>query len=159
MAEENGLTIDEAEFEAEKEKSKEKSKGTKAKDSGEIISLNIHALGELEQKLKVKVTDDQYKYSSDNIEATVLALYQKETFVNSITSESQARFGILLDKTNFYAEQGGQQYDTGSITIDGKADFAVEDVQIFGGYVLHIGYLKYGSLSVSDKVVCSFDEV
>jgi alanyl-tRNA synthetase len=50
-------------------------------------------------------------------------------------------------------------YDTGTLTIDGKADFAVEDVQVFGGFVLHIGYLKYGSLAVNDKVTCSFDEV
>ncbi len=49
--------------------------------------------------------------------------------------------------------------DTGSITVDGKADFCVQDVQVFGRYVLHIGYLKYGSLSVNETVVCSFDEV
>lgn len=66
---------------------------------------------------------------------------------------------MVLDRTNFYAESGGQTFDTGLITIDGKADFSVEDVQVFGGYVLHIGYLKYGEISAGDKVVCSFDEL
>ncbi len=68
-------------------------------------------------------------------------------------------FGLLLDKTPFYAESGGQEHDTGSIVIDGVAEFEVSDVQVFNGYVLHIGQLKYGSLSVGDEVVSSYDEV
>ncbi|KAF9349955.1 Alanine--tRNA ligase, partial [Mortierella sp. NVP85] len=51
-----------------------------------------------------------------------------------------------------YAEQGGQEYDTGSITVDGKAEFVVENVQVYGGYVLHTGYLKYGVLQVDDEL-------
>ena len=96
--------------------------------------------------------------ASDDINSSIQAIYSNKAFVNSITSDA-SRFGIILDKTNFYGESGGQMNDTGSITIDGKADFCVEDVQVFGRYVLHIGYLKYGSLSVKDTVVCSFDEV
>ena len=66
---------------------------------------------------------------------------------------------MILNKTNFYAEQGGQEYDTGKILIDGQAEFSVENVQVYAGYVLHTGYLKYGSLSVQDKVICEYDEV
>ena len=43
--------------------------------------------------------------------------------------------------------------------IDGVADFEVNNVQVFNGYVLHIGQLKYGQLSVGDTVVSSYDEV
>lgn len=43
--------------------------------------------------------------------------------------------------------------------IDGAADFEVTNVQVFNGYVLHIGRLKYGQLSVGDSVVSSYDEV
>jgi hypothetical protein len=68
-------------------------------------------------------------------------------------------FGILLDKTNFYAESGGQENDTGSLTIDGKADFEVTDVQVFNGYVLHVGYMKEGEVKVGDEVVCTYSEV
>lgn len=67
--------------------------------------------------------------------------------------------GIILDKTNFYAESGGQENDTGRIVIDGKADFVVSDVQVFNGYVLHIGTLQEGQLAVGDAVVSSYDEV
>ncbi len=64
----------------------------------------------------------------------------------------------MLDKTNFYAESGGQENDTGSLTIDGKADFEVTDVQSYNGYVLHIGNLKEGTLSVGDEVTCTYSE-
>lgn len=66
---------------------------------------------------------------------------------------------MILDRTSFYAESGGQEYDTGNIVVDGAADFEVTNVQIFNGYVLHIGHLKYGKLSVGEKVVASYDEV
>ncbi|KAJ3181566.1 Alanine--tRNA ligase [Gaertneriomyces sp. JEL0708] len=159
MAEEIGITVDEMEFERAQMAAKEKSKGIGSKEKGDVVALNIHHLGELEKNPNVPVTDDSYKYGTDDIAATVKAIFVKGAFVNSHSSEEGTRFGILLDKTNFYAEQGGQQYDTGSITIDGQAEFAVDDVQPFGGYILHIGYLKYGSLSVDDHVHCSYDEL
>lgn len=160
MAEENGLNVDELEFERAQMAAKERSKARGSKDKGDVVALNIHDLGELEKNPNVPRTDDQYKYGTVDITATVKAIYANGKFIDSVSSDSFAgRFGILLDKTNFYAEQGGQQYDTGSITIDGQADFAVDDVQPFGGYVLHIGYMKYGSLSVGSDVVCSYDEL
>ncbi|TPX68918.1 alanine---tRNA ligase [Spizellomyces sp. 'palustris'] len=160
MAEESALQVDEMEFERAQQAAKERSKATGSKDKGDVVALNIHDLGELEKNPDVPRTDDRYKYGTDDIQATVKAIYADGKFVNSVASESfTQRFGILLDKTNFYAEQGGQQYDTGSITVDGQTEFAVDDVQPFGGYVLHIGYLKYGSLSVGTDVVCSYDEL
>ncbi len=68
-------------------------------------------------------------------------------------------FGILLDKTSFYAEAGGQEYDTGNIVIDGVADFEVVNVQAYNGYILHSGHLKYGVLGVGEEVISSYDEV
>jgi alanyl-tRNA synthetase len=97
---------------------------------------------------------------SGNINATVKAIFYNHTFFQSTSDISPGKnFGILLDRTNFYSEQGGQQYDTGSITIDGQSEFVVENVQIFGGYVLHIGYLKYGNLNVDDEIIANYDEV
>lgn len=80
-------------------------------------------------------------------------------FVDSVPAGSDAFFGVLLDKTNFYAEQGGQTFDVGQLTVDGKMDFMVENVQVFAGYVLHVGYLKYGAMAVGDAVTASYDEV
>lgn len=95
-----------------------------------------------------------------NINATVKAIYHDRKFLSSSSEiPEDTTFGVILDKTSFYAEAGGQEYDTGNIVIDGAADFEVEDVQVFSGYVLHIGRLKYGQLKVGDEVVSSYDEV
>lgn len=64
-----------------------------------------------------------------------------------------------MDRTSFYAEAGGQEYDTGNIVIDGVADFEVTNVQVYRGYVLHTGYLKYGDLEVGNEVISSYNEV
>lgn len=43
--------------------------------------------------------------------------------------------------------------------MDGKADFKVEDVQVYNGYVLHIGQVEEGELNVGDEITCMYDEV
>ncbi|KAL6576678.1 hypothetical protein OROMI_010954 [Orobanche minor] len=58
----------------------------------------------------------------------------------------------------FYAEQGGQIYDTGKIEGPDGA-FEVSNVQIYGGFVIHIGSFrgKTGRLYIGEKVVCKVD--
>lgn len=95
-----------------------------------------------------------------NIYANVKAIFHDKQFVDSTDSIPEGSlFGIILDKTSFYAESGGQEYDTGNIVIDGVADFEVTNVQSYNGYVLHTGHLKYGHLRVNDEVVSSYDEL
>ncbi|CAG8472517.1 17535_t:CDS:10 [Acaulospora colombiana] len=159
MAEENSLGVDEQEFLAEQERARDLSRRARndGTDGREIVALDVHDIAKIEN---LPITDDQYKYQSGNINATIKAIYYNHSFPQSTTDiPPEKSFGIILDRTNFYAEQGGQQYDTGSITIDGQAEFVVENVQIFAGYILHIGYLKYGDLSVSNEIVATYDEL
>ncbi|ORX99184.1 alanyl-tRNA synthetase [Basidiobolus meristosporus CBS 931.73] len=159
MAEENGLEVDEEEFLKQEAAAKAASKSSRGvTSSGEVIALDVHAISEVEKNPDVPKTDDSYKYATDDITATVKAIYHNKAFGNEMSTAEQS-FGVILDKTNFYSEQGGQEYDLGTIVIDGQAEFVVESVQVFGGYVLHIGYLKYGKLAVGDEVLCSFDKV
>jgi len=160
MAEESGLTINEAEFEAAQAASKEASKVNKKNAGQEVLKLNVHDLGKLETMSDVNKTDDSYKYDKGNITAHVKAIFSGKEFLSTTDGILEGQqIGIILDCTNFYAEQGGQENDIGTIIIDGKAEFKVENVQLYAGYVLHTGYLKYGTLSVRDEVLCEYDEL
>lgn len=159
MAEERGLTIDENEFEDARLKAKEASKGEK-KAGADLLKLDVHNLSELEIMPGVSKTDDQYKYGRENVtDAKVQAIFHAKKFHENTKAIPQGdQIGIIVDKTNFYAEQGGQEYDTGRIVIDGVAEMQVENVQQYAGYVLHTGYMKYGQFSRGDIATCEYDE-
>ncbi|PSK42535.1 alanine-tRNA ligase [Elsinoe australis] len=159
MAEERGLSIDEEEVAKAQEKAREASKGEK-KAAADYPKLDVHDLGHLEKTMGIPKTDDSPKFGRDNINAKIVAIYHNKKFVDS-TKEVQEdqQIGVLLDRTNFYAEQGGQENDTGKLVIDGEAELNVDNVQVYAGYVLHTGFMAYGSLSTSDTVVCEFDEL
>lgn len=162
MAEEQGLTINEADFEKARLASYEASKGQGKKEASTMPKLDVHDLGHLEKEVKLPKTDDSAKYGMDNVKAKVVVIYQNGGFFNSTQSENidtSKPLGLLLDRTSFYAESGGQQGDTGSIVIDGKAEFSVEDTQSYSGYVLHSGFFKYGHFQVGDEVVAGYDEL
>jgi len=161
MAAEAGLEIDEEGFEEAQAKAKEISKQRKQGEEGEeLLKLDIHARGLLEANPSVPKTDDSYKFNLEPISAEIKAIYCKSTsFVTSTEALEQEQLGLILDRTNFYAEQGGQEYDTGRITIDGKADFEVTNVQMYKGFIMHTGYLTSGDLKVGDKVICTYDEL
>ncbi|KAG2015986.1 tRNA synthetase class II [Coprinopsis cinerea AmutBmut pab1-1] len=160
MAEELGLGINDAEFEEAQRKSKEASKGTAKKDTAEIVKLDVHELAILEKDDSVPKTDDSAKFGTGNITATVKAIvYDKKFLTSTQDIPEDATFGVILDKTSFYAESGGQEYDTGNIVIDGAADFEVTNVQVYNGYVVHTGHLKYGQLDVGSEVISSYDEL
>lgn len=157
MAEEAGLKIDEEAFEIAKEESREASKATGSKTGATFVKLDVHTLSKLDND-NVPKTDDSAKYGLENIKSKIVALYNGSEFVDSI-SEAGQQFGVLLDKTPFYAEQGGQEYDTGSLVIDGSAEFKVNNVQSYGAYILHTGTLEEGSLKVEDNVIATYDEL
>ncbi|CAO1626857.1 unnamed protein product [Sympodiomycopsis kandeliae] len=162
MAEEKGLGVNQEEFEKARLESYEASKGQGKKQEEGLPRFDVHDLGALEQMDHVPKTDDSHKFGKGNIKATVKAIYQNRGFhpaSSGANVDTTKPVGLLLDRTNFYAESGGQQADQGSIVIDGKADFEVVDVQVFNGYVLHSGWFKYGELKVGDEVVAGYDEM
>ncbi|MDE5037661.1 alanine--tRNA ligase-related protein, partial [Francisella tularensis] len=66
------------------------------------------------------------------------------------TSEQVSAF-VVLDKTPFYAESGGQVGDKGILEVVG-VEFVVEDVQKSGEAILHIGKLVKGRLNLNDEL-------
>ncbi|KAG9036604.1 Alanine--tRNA ligase [Tulasnella sp. JGI-2019a] len=163
MAEEQSLTVNEVEFEAAQAKSREASKASLKSTAKDAVKLDVHDIAALEANVAVPKTDDSPKFVDNNIKATIKAIYHAKQFPQSSkeipASGIPTPFGILLDRTSFYAESGGQEYDTGTIVLKDSAEFEVTNVQVFNGYVLHIGRMKYGELQVSDDVIASYDNL
>jgi alanyl-tRNA synthetase len=159
MAEERGLSIDENEVAVAREKAREASKSVKEAVQT-FPKLDVHQISDLESKYDVARPDSDAKFVRGDITARVQLIYSGKEFLKS-TNDLPAKvpLGLLLDKTNFYAESGGQVADTGRIVIDGVAEFKVLDVQEFGGYIVHNGYLEYGTLATGDEVICEYDEL
>ncbi|KAH9314263.1 hypothetical protein KI387_022890, partial [Taxus chinensis] len=86
----------------------------------------------------------------------VKAIYNGSEFIDFASSGKDV--GIVLETTNFYAEQGGQIYDTG-ICEGPSGSFDVRNAQVYGGYVLHMGSVlgKTNIISVGDEVICKVD--
>ena len=159
MAEERGLDINDKEFEEARLKAKEASKGEK-KAASDLITLDVHDLDKLSKMDDVSKTDDSPKFGRENITAVLKRVYHKKQFLETTKDIPEGeQIGIILDRTNFYAEQGGQEYDTGKIIIDGVAELEVQNVQVYAGYVLHTGFMKYGHFSTNNSVICEYDEL
>ena len=159
MAEERALEIDDAEFEEARLKAKEASKGAK-KTAADLVKLDVHDINTLSNMSSVMKTDDSAKFGRGNITSKIQTVYHGKEFLESTKDVKEGeQLGLIVDRTNFYAEQGGQENDTGKIIIDGVAELEVTNVQIYAGYVLHTGFMKYGSLSVGDEVICEYDEL
>ncbi|XP_063974984.1 alanine--tRNA ligase, cytoplasmic [Diachasmimorpha longicaudata] len=176
MAEEKGLTVDMTAYEESKRLAQITSQGN-AGGVDDQINLDIHAITEL-QSSGVSPTDDSWKYNySTNEEVTaeysfapcsgtVIALRRQKKFVDE--AQPGEEVGVLLDKTCFYAEQGGQIYDEGFLVKapegspegnegEDSAEVRVTNVQVRGGYVLHIGTVGTGVLRKGDQLQLNID--
>lgn len=96
----------------------------------------------------VSVTDSSMKYVwNQNPKAKIVALFKGRGgatagFFDSVTDEDDV-VGVILDKTSFYYESGGQVYDTGALVPDDSTcSFTVDNVQFYGGYIVHIGRIN-----------------
>jgi alanyl-tRNA synthetase len=93
-----------------------------------------------------------YERASD--EAKVVALLRNGATVDALQAGDEAE--VVLDRTPFYAESGGQVGDTGELTA-GSARFEVSDTRKRGAAFSHIGRLATGGLKVGDTVAALID--
>ena len=89
-------------------------------------------------------------------EATVLKLLRDGREVERLGLGEEG--AVILDRTPFYAESGGQVGDRGWITADGGAEFEVRDTQRVGGAHAHLGVVRAGALAVGQRVRARVDE-
>ncbi|XP_044300417.1 alanine--tRNA ligase, mitochondrial [Varanus komodoensis] len=166
MLEEKGIQLDVAALDhLVQEDAKRKAQPQQDKSTG--LQLDVHSLAKLRQD-GVPATDDSLKYSYElgpngryifkPCHATVLMLYKDGSLQKEVHGGGQ-RCGVLLDRTCFYAEQGGQASDQGYMVRVGQQDalFSVASVQIFGGYVVH-EVIASDMLKAGDQVQLFVDE-
>lgn len=165
ICEESGLAVDMAKFNEAKQTAQLLSQNIGAGQE-EAIILDGYAIDELKKKLFPYTNDlPKYNYKSDDLgnytlescRAKIKGIRVQKSFVDEIQVGQQC--GLLLDQTSFYAEQGGQTYDEGYLTrlrIDGTEDedieFIVKNVQLFGGFILHIGVLESSNSDATLKI-------
>ncbi|QSL64164.1 hypothetical protein MERGE_000319 [Pneumocystis wakefieldiae] len=161
VAEEKGMEIDYEGFKDAEARSKEISRRSYNNSLQKLKTLEMtpNDFAEL-RSMNIMYTDDSYKYNHETIDSNIKAIFYDKLFKNSTKDIKKGeRMIIILDKTNFYGEEGGQEGDIGKLILEGSAEFFVEDTQLNAGYVLHIGYMNYGDLNLEDKVICEYEDL
>ena len=133
MCRERGLEIDRSAYEELMETARERSRASSS--TGTEMTLPADAIAQLTQD-GIDPTDDQPKFDSGTITSRILAVWDGDQFIDQI--ESDKPVGLILDRTPFYADQGGQIGDTGTLTNE-TASFRISQTRRFGDYVLHEG--------------------
>ncbi|HMN40049.1 MAG TPA: alanine--tRNA ligase [Phycisphaerales bacterium] len=162
MAEERGISVDQAGYETLMEAAREKARagsGGKFSAAATGMVLQPDTLAKLEHQ-RIAKTADADKFHGRTVSATVKAIWNGHNFDEHAKASAGTLkpIGVVLDVTNFYAEMGGQETDHGTINMEKRhGEFRVEHVQNFGGYVLHAGLMTKGELHVGDTVECRVD--
>ncbi len=147
VAEENHLTVDEAGFDAEMQKQVER-----AKAAHETIDLTVQgSLDKLAEHIQVT---EFLGYTQSAATAKVEAILVEG--VSQEEAEAGTEVQIVLDKTPFYGESGGQIGDRGYISGDGIV-VRVEDVKKESDFFVHFGRIERGTLRVGDNVTAQID--
>ena len=148
LCEERGITVDEESYKTLMEKQRATAREATARNVGDVAWVEDVLKG-------VKGGEDFVGYESLTAESEILGIVYEGERVEAIGEGDAAQ--IVLTRTPFYAEMGGQIADQGVILM-GNSRFVVSDVQKDkGGKYLHHGKMVTGSIKVDDIVVASID--
>ena len=153
IAAEQGLEIDEDGFHAEMKKQKERARAERLKKN--ISGWSEDLFGALEAEPTVFTG-----YDTLTDKGTVVALSDEETLTDAIATDEEAKDGVLvvLDKTPFYAEMGGQAADHGVLN-GAECSLRVLDVKKTPkGYYVHTCVLESGIVKVGAVLTAQVDK-
>jgi alanyl-tRNA synthetase len=142
IARERELTIDEAGFEREMEAQRERAR------SASSFGMDYNSL------VKVDSATEFLGYDATEGQGKIIALYKDGQSVDQLGEGEQGV--VVLDRTPFYAESGGQVGDSGFLQA-GAARFDVRDTTKTGGAFLHHGVVASGALVIGSPVEAKVD--
>ncbi len=148
IARENNLGVDEAGFQREMAKQQER-----GRSSGKFAQQAQISAETIKNQQPTQFLGYQQLETTDS---RITAILVDGEQVEQLKPGEEAV--LLLDKTPFYAESGGQVGDTGLIRC-GKNSFEVQDtIKIAGVFFGHIGKLTNGQLKTGDEVIAAVDK-
>ena len=153
IAAEQGIEVDEEGFHAEMTKQKERARAERLKKN--ISGWSEDLFGALDAEPTVFTG-----YETLNDTGVVVALSDEETLTDAIATDEEAKDGVLvvLDKTPFYAEMGGQAADHGMLN-SADCSLRVLDVKKTPkGYYVHTCVLESGIVKVGDHLNAQVDK-
>ena len=145
LAEEKGLSIDEDGFRALMEEQRQRARSARANISGWA--------SESKELLSNVGATEFLGYENDVCEAKVLAILADGESVDLFT---EGECSLILDKTVFYGEGGGQVGDTGVMSADGVS-LTVTDTKKTDGVYIHLVTVNEGTVRVGDTLSLSID--
>ena len=153
IAAEQGIEVDEEGFHTEMTKQKERARAERLKKN--ISGWSEDLFGALDAEPTVFTG-----YETLNDTGVVVALSDEETLTDAIATDEEAKDGVLvvLDKTPFYAEMGGQAADHGMLN-SADCSLRVLDVKKTPkGYYVHTCVLESGIVKVGDHLNAQVDK-
>ncbi|HUV41220.1 MAG TPA: alanine--tRNA ligase [Sedimentisphaerales bacterium] len=140
MARERNLEVQKAGFELLMEQQRERARAAQKSVSLEIVADTA-----------LPAAEDLYKYETDCCRAQILGFIEKHSFRTQGSIDTGTQAAVVLDKTCFYAEAGGQVGDSGIIRYEG-GKFVVDDTIKIGDCVIHKGQVVEGRFCVGQQV-------
>lgn len=147
LAEEKGLDIDRAGFEALMDEQKKRARAARGDNNG-------WKKGEKNLFEGIAATDF-VGYEHNSCEANILFIIAEGEQAEAV---SEGEFTLVLDRTPFYAESGGQVGDMGVITKDGASAFVLDTKKTAEGIFMHFCRLESGIFKIGDKVFAGINE-
>ena len=147
IAEEQGLTVDETGFNAEMEIQKVRSRGA-------VESIDLTVQGSLDTLANTIQATDFIGYHQLSSTAQVVALLLDGKVQDEVNTGANVQ--IVLDRSPFYAESGGQVGDRGYISGENSL-VSINDVKKESSFFVHFGTIECGSLRVGDTITAQID--
>ncbi len=145
IAMDSGLVIDEDSFHQEMELHREKSKIVRSAES--VMKQMVNNID-----LKIEFVG----YDSMTSESTVIDILKDGKSINKLSEGEEG--SIILDKTPFYGESGGQVGETGTIKNDNLLIRVLDTQKPSPDLFIHLIMVEKGQIKKGDKVTCIIDE-